>query len=599
MKNKFKPMKKLFLLTLFLIAFKGYAQSDFLAKQYLRDGSFEKASTLFEKLHQAQPQRWDYVSGYVEALQQLEAYDKVEDVLMKYLELPMSQPAAYIILGDNYIKKGEPERAMPNFDKALAFVAVNPNYIYNIAKYFENINQLDYAIAAYEESMKGNDKLNFDYQIAALYGQQGNSEEMFKKYLSIIQNNPPFLYRIQGNLNNFITEDSSSENNQLFRKLLLQKMQSQPDVLWNELLSWLFIQQKEYQKAMMQQKAIFNRTKENLSGVFELAGLAADEGEMEVAKDGYEFIIKNTFFAGEALEAQLRLLALDENNAAVTDLDIQKRYEALLTNYGRAPESVNLQLAYARFMAFRKKDPDFANKFLKTTLQLGLNDFQTGAVKMLLADILVYQGKFNEAILTYNQIAALLKNDVVAQEARFKSAKANYFKGDFEWAQTQLKVLKSSHTQLIANDALELSWLISENILNDSLHTSLKKFAEADWFDFKNETPQAIAVLENFIGETKGDMLTDDALYKLAQFHEKLKNYEAAENYFLAYIKRYPYDLWIDESYFYLAKLYIQRLNKPESAKELLEKLIFEHPDSIHVVEATRMYRVLRGENIG
>src|SRR5690606_39542107 len=81
-----------------------------------------------------------------------------------------------------------------------------------------------------------------------------------------------------------------------------------------------------------------------------------------------------------------------------------------------------------------------------------------------LADVLVYDEQFNQALIYYTQVQKELKNDVWGQFARFKVAQTSFYKGDFDWAQTQLNVLKSSTSQLIANDALELKLLISDNI---------------------------------------------------------------------------------------------------------------------------------------
>ena len=60
-------------------------------------------------------------------------------------------------------------------------------------------------------------------------------------------------------------------------------------------------------------------------------------------------------------------------------------------------------------------------------------------------------------------------------------AQTSFYKGDFDWALTQLKVLRGSTSQLIANDAMQLSLLISDNSLEDSTQTALKKYARADF----------------------------------------------------------------------------------------------------------------------
>ena len=71
-----------------------------------------------------------------------------------------------------------------------------------------------------------------------------------------------------------------------------------------------------------------------------------------------------------------------------------------------------------------------------------LTAYQEARVKMELADILVFDEKFNEALIYYSQIQKKVQSDVLAQEARFKVARTSYFKGDFEWSQVQLDVLE-------------------------------------------------------------------------------------------------------------------------------------------------------------
>ncbi|MFV9552633.1 hypothetical protein ACNG5D_16030, partial [Algibacter sp. PT7-4] len=95
-------------------------------------------------------------------------------------------------------------------------------------------------------------------------------------------------------------------------------------------------------------------------------------------------------------------------------------------------------------------------------------------------DILVLQEKFNEALIYYTQVQRNLKNSTLSQEARYKVAKTSYYKGDFKWAESQLKILKSSTSQLIANDALDLMLLITDNKYEDSTQTALKLYAKAD-----------------------------------------------------------------------------------------------------------------------
>ena len=299
------------------------------------------------------------------------------------------------------------------------------------------------------------------------------------------------------------------------------------------------------------------------------------------------------------LSAHQYLLELQSENADSKTLEnIKAQYEALFETYGLTESSLSLQLSYGNFLAFFYKEPEAASTFLKKSLNLNISGFQQGLVKLKLGDILVLQERFNEALIYYSQIQLSLKNSTLSQEARFKVAKASYYKGDFDWAESQLKILKSSTSQLIANDALDLKLLISDNKYEDSTRTALKLYAKADLLAYQNKKKEAIQILDKVLLEHKGETITDQALYQQGLLLMDLGDYNRAADNFKNIIANYREDILIDDAYFNLAELYNGVLSKPEEAKELYEKIIFEHEDSIYFVEARKKYRQLRGDDI-
>ena len=229
---------------------------------------------------------------------------------------------------------------------------------------------------------------------------------------------------------------------------------------------------------------------------------------------------------------------------------------------------------------------------------MNFNDFQNARIKLELGDILVFQQKFNEALIYYSQIQANLKNSVLSQEARFRVAKTSYYKGDFKWAESQLKVLKASTSQLIANDALDLKLLISDNKYEDSTQTALKLYAKADLYAYQNKTIEAIVLLDDILENHKTETIVDQALYKQAQLYEKQKEYLKAEKNYKAIIANYKEDILADDAYFALAELYNNVLSRPIEAQGYYEQIIFNHADSIHFIEARRKFRELRGDDL-
>ena len=215
---------------------------------------------------------------------------------------------------------------------------------------------------------------------------------------------------------------------------------------------------------------------------------------------------------------------------------------------------------------------------------------------MVLGDILVFDQKFNEALILFSQVQKRLKNDVLGQEARFKVAQTSFYKSDFDWALTQLKVLRGSTSQLIANDAMQLSLLIADNTFEDSTQTALKKYARADLLAYQNKTDEAISRLERILEEHKGEQIEDEAMFKLGELYAEKKQYDLAELNLRRVTEFYPTGILSDDAHFALGELYRKEFNDPERAKVHYEKIIYEFQDSYYFPQAQKQFRILRGD---
>ncbi|WP_051908025.1 tetratricopeptide repeat protein [Flavimarina sp. Hel_I_48] len=574
-----------------------FGQNDQLARNYLQQGQYEKAAATYEILLKNQPGNPTYALGAVEAYQQLEAYDKASQLLLNALKTGRPLPHLQVELGYNYQLQQKEKKADSLYKQAIAEVQNNPTYAYTVGRTFEEHTLLDQAITTYKTAMNSEGNLLFEIQLARIYGEQGDIALMLSTYIDLIARDNKFYMSAQRNFAQFITENPENEANQIFKTLLIKRSQQEPNLLYNRLLSWLFIQQKEYGKAFAQERAIFKRTDDDMQGVINLASITLGADEPDATREILEFIIAETADTGIKLSAQQKLLEIRVNGAKPTDFpSIKADFEQLLTENGKTAQTLSLQVAYAHFLGFQMDNKAEAEDFLQETLKLPLSRFQEARAKMELADLLVLEEKFGSALLYYTQIQKKVENDVLAQEARFKVAKTSYYNGDFEWAQTQLKVLKSSATQLIANDAQELFLLIADNSLEDSTHTALKLFARADLLAFQNKTVQAMETYATILTDHKGESIEDEALLAQAKLYEKQQNFAEAEKNYLKIIAYYKEDILADDAYYKLAMLYENQLQQPEKAKQLYEQIIFNHADSIYYVDAQKRYRMLRGD---
>ncbi len=578
----------------------GNAQDDFLAKQYFNDGDFNKALVFYKNLTDKNPRRTDYSEALVACYQQLERYQEAETFLLQKINEGNTHPVLLIELGYNQALQDTPEKAGEYYEKAIEKIDLNPNFGYGVAFRFQKYSLLDYALKAYSKAMELNPKLDYNYQLARIYGEQGNIEKMYASYLNLLTNGKTSKSNVLRSIDDFISSDPENENNIKLKRILLKNAQQNPDLLWNDLLSWLFVQQKQYSSAFRQEKAIFKRieggTIQRLVG---LGKLALKDNEKEEAQSIFEYVVDNSADGVIRLNAQLNLIDIQLSDTDPGRLEaIHKQYKNLVETHGYKGETLQLQVAYANFLTFKKDTPQPAIQILKNCLGLQLNARTKAYVKLALGDILVFDQKFNQALIYFSQIQKNLKNDVLGQNARYKVAQTSFYKGDFDWALTQLKVLRSSTSQLIANDAMQLSLLISDNSLEDSTQTALKKFARADLLGYQNKTMDAITTLDDILQNHKGEKIEDEALLKQGELLESIEDYDAAKFNYQKIIAFYANDILADDAHFALGELYRTILNKPEKAKEQYEKIIYNYQDSYYSPMARQHFRRLRGDSL-
>jgi len=586
----------LFLLVCFF-SLQIYAQETQLASQYFRNGEYEKAASVYKSLYEKNPLNNNYLNYLIDCYQQLEKFEEVTDLLNLQLKKFPNQEYLYVELGYNYQLQNLQDKAVPYYEKALISIEKSPNSGYYIGKTFQDNYLLDYALLAYNKAMEVNPNADYNFQIALIYSEKGDIENMFNIYLNLIEKNENYESIAKNYIGKFITENSESEPNLLLKKLLLKRSQNNPNNTWNELLSWLFIQQKEYDKAFIQEKALHKRNLENINGIVALGKITFENSDFEITKNCFNYVLENTVNLETELIAKLYLLEV-ANKTNEPNETIETRFQQLFNQYGKNVSTINIQAVYAEFLAFKKNEPEQAISVLKEALKLPVNEFQKGYLKTKLADILVFDNKFSSALIYYTQVQNDLKNQTIGQTARFKIAQTSYFKGDFEWAQSQLSVLKNSTSQLIANDALALNLLITDNAVKDSLKMALKKYAVADLLSYQNKNKQATDTLMVVLKQYKGHPIEDETLFKQAQLFEKINQFTNAENNYLHIINLNKEDILADDAHYYLAELYLNKLNSVEKAKEYYQKIIFEYPSSIYVVDARKKFRKLRGDEI-
>ncbi len=607
-KSTLKATSAIMVLLPFLLSAQNSVETDLkLADQFYESDEIEKALSLYEEVYEKTSFSATYerlLSIYVEQKE----FKSAENLVKKRIKTKDNNYLLYVDLGLVYREEGNEKKANQSFDDALKEVRPAQNYYITLANDFAAINEYDYAIAVYERAQRttGRD-LQYNFQLANLYGRKGETAAMINEYMDIIGKNENYVQSIQNVLQTILHPDPNGEVKEILRTNLLSRIQKQPEkTVFSELLIWQYIQEKNFNGAFIQAKAIDRRLDENGTRIYTLGRLALSNEEYDVAINCYQYIIdkgrNNLYYNGARInlvDAIKEKITHTENYTKAELEEVNTSYRSSLKELGKNRGTVGLMNSYAHFLAFYLDSLDAAVKLLNEAIEMpGGTRPEVAEAKIELGDVLLIQGEVWEASLLYSQVEKEFKYDEIGERAKFKNAKISYYAGDFLWSQAQLNALKGSTSKLISNDAIELSLLITDNIGLDSIADPLEMYARAELLLFQNKAESAKQTLDSIPQFFPASSLNDELLYLRFQIEEKQGNYKAAAQQLRNLISTYATDILADDGHFYLAKLLEEKLNQPEEAMELYKLILTNYSNSIHVVEARKRYRLLRGDTI-
>lgn len=578
-----------------------------LGVQYYNNRELDKALATFESMYSRNPSQFTY-TYYINTLFELKDFDKAEKVIKKQLKANPNDPRFQVDLGYLNIMQGDITKGRKMYENCLKDLQPNKIQIYNLSYAFSNRRETDYVIRTYQHGrVLLKDPSAFAFELAYTYETLGSTEQMIDEYLNLISSNPQQMTLVQNRLQAWLSDDVDNSKNDTYRKILLKKSQQNPDeILYNELLLWHSIQQKDFQLAILQAKALDRRYGENGKRIFDLAALCVSNENYDAAIDGYKYIIKKNSSDELVMRSRIELIntqfiqykesfSQDKNRLLL----MKQEYIQLIDEIGKTPFTIPLIMNLAHLQAFYLGETDEATELLLQAINIPRVPMENQAeCKLELADIYLFSGEQWEATLLYSQVEKTFKNEPLGHEAKFRNAKLSFYIGEFGWALAQLDVLKAATSKLIANDALELSLLISDNIEEDSLTTPLSMYAKADLLEFRNRDSDALAVLDSISSLFPMHSISDNVLFKKAEIFSKNGKFDMAAANYSEIIEKYPYDLLADDAMYNLAGLYENQLNNKSKAMELYEKILTQYPGSLYVVDARKHFRALRNDPV-
>lgn len=590
-----------------LLPFGLVAQTDTdeqLAAQYFKNGEYDKAEVYYKKLFKRYNDEF-FFQYYIDCLLKLEEFKEAEKTVEKRIKKEQN-PVLWVTLGQVYKAAGDDKKAFASYSKALTEIPPFQRQIDALAEAFTDANELDFVVKTYTKGRKLlNGLYTYRFELAKIYTQQGNFALAVDEYLEALLEDRNQITKVKTELLDALADDQAREKKAVFEEAVIGKIQRQPQKdVFPELLMWHFSQEKKFRQALAQAKALDRRNREDGARVTSMAHICRANKAYDVAIDGYKYVIKkgedNYYYLSckRDLVNTLYEKAVDGGEYTSQELEeLEQTFLTTLDELGRNGNVAKMMMNLAELYTFYMHNTDKGIDLLYQVLELpGIDKEDLALAKIQLADALLFTGEVWETTLLYSQAEKMFKTSDIGRTAKLKNAKLAYYTGQFEWARAQLNVLKAATSDFIANDALYLSMLISDNSYLDSTYAALSTFARADLLLYQNKLDSAKMALDSIEQFHPGHSLIDDILFKRGEIAERENDFELAVTYYGRIQSDFSEDLLADDAIYKLAQLYETKLNSTSKAMENYQNLLLHYPGSLYTVEARKRYRALRGD---
>lgn len=599
-------MKKIILLLTLLHTLLCTAQTGdydaFLARQFYQNGEYAKAAEYYEDLFNKNPTT--YYADYLSILIQLKDFEKAEKIIKSIFKQSGNNPLYLLDLGDLFLKQNKEEEANKQFNKTIKELKPDKYNIQEIAQKFIQLKQIDLAQKTYEKAKEIlKDKNAFNLELANLYLLKNDYPAMINAYLNEAPQQADNLTQIENGLQAGLIDEKAKD---ALEKELLKRTQSNKNIyVYQDLLIWLYMQRNDFDAAILQAKSLDILRGEDGENIMRISHTAAVQKDFDAAAKGYQYVVDKGQRYPWYVAANLELINVKRDkivnapNYTTEQLfSLKKIYQNFIQNFNNDNTAINATLELAQLEALYIHDVDSAIVLLtpiteNNRLQKELLD----KAKLYLGDYYIMDNQPWESLLLYTQVEKNEKGNPLGEEAKFRNAKLAYYKGDFGWAQTQLKIIKANTSEYISNDAIELSVFILDNLNTDDTDFALLKFAKADLLRFQNKLDAAEDTLNFILQNFPQTALQDDILFLKYKIEKDRQHYEKAASYLQKIVDNYPDELLADNALFYLGDLYQNYLKDDEKAKSYYEKIILDFKDSTFSIEARKRYRKLRGDS--
>ena len=578
------------------------AQDDYArAERLFNEAKFDSAAQVYLRLfNDESPKNPATYLSLSRALYETQNFDRLGLVAEKY-RIDSEDPLGYI---DQYwalVSKGKTKKADNLWKEIVAYCAssteVNCSRIMKRLIRYGAFHQAKHVFVQFAPAIQTAPQ-NLVEQYLELYFLEDSMHKALTLSMEYLQERPS---QVEDFTRFFDRQKSKDGFYNLFKQELFTYTSQHPEVSFTlHVLIWLEQIHGNFGEAARFGLMLARRSSDFTPNLLTLAQDAFNNDALHQCLDLCDFVLTSDYisaFGGKAaqlkLSTQKRLLEKGDNDAV--DLNYLEKALLDLAKNNEASPSIQTEaiLEYCSIQIKYRQDINSTVAFLDSLIQSNsLKRKNLNRIKLLYGEALTMQGKPWKALIVYTQVDHDDGDGILGEEARFKKAELSYYEGEFEWAQAQLNILKGATSELIANNAIQLSVFITDNLGLDSNTDAMMGYAAIELLVAQHRLNEAITSLNAWEQVYDEHVLMDNALVMRAEIYEKQRNPEAAIRTYNRLLERFESSILCDNVHWALAELY-QKREEHERVKEHCLAILTDFPDSRLVNSARALYRKL------
>lgn len=501
-----------------------------LANRLIQQQEYSEALPILENLYQEYPETFVFFERLTETLINLQEYDKAIEIAENQIQSGQSVTQSRLKLAEFRHVKGEKETAYELWEKVLTENPSDIQAYYNTAESMSSRREYNLAAETYLRAQKQfNNRQIFLSELANAYMQAGEFEKAVQQYFTVVYESPNQMSFVQQRFLRMRDQNLYQIAALELEDFLLEidREHSSYSQLY-QLLSWLFLETENYQRAFVFARQYEAQTSQINYSLYSLGERFLSARKFDLAKDAFEFYTDSEssirFRAGEKMsEANIQWAQYLHINSIGTQKKQNDLYREAYEinsdllenapNYNRRSNvlSTQIDLALDHF-----KDIEMARKWYGELESISEADDQTTSfLNYARGRIALFDSDFTSARQALTRANRESDQSNLSEKIRYYLSLSDFYAGDYEFATIQLRSLERRQSSFYANNAIKLKMWINNGTRADTTGSTLKTVGEAMHLIHTGKYSNAIEVLQPIILNT-GHHFSDDMIVELS-----------------------------------------------------------------------------------